>query len=102
MMKKIATGAIALTMAGALVVASATEADARRGRRVAGILLGTAIGLGIAGAYAYGPRHHYRGGHCYLGEQRCRVVGQKCWYDRYRGHEVCKDDVRCWRPQICD
>lgn len=96
-MKKLlhATAAVALVVAAALT--SAAPAEAHRGGRVAaGVVAGTLLGLGIAGAYAR-DRDYY----CYEGRRRCEVVGQRCHYNRW-GEYVCKDDVRCWRPRYCD
>ena len=90
--------ALALSLVAGTTIATTSEADAHRGRRTAGIIAGTAIGLGVLGAYA-GSRDGYRS--CYAGRQRCEVVGQRCWNNRY-GEHVCKDDVRCYRPQVCD
>ena len=69
------------------------------------------IGLGILGAYAgpryYGPYYgptYYRSGYrdgCYVGPQRCEVVGQTCWRNSY-GDRVCRDKVSCYSPRYCD
>ena len=94
--------ALALTAVGSVAVAP--EAEARRGYRTAGIVAGTVIGLGVLGAYANArERNHYGAGYrsCYPGRQRCDVVGQRCWHNRY-GEHVCKDEVSCYRPTHCD
>jgi heme A synthase len=102
MLKSITHAALAATLLAATTIATAPEAEARRGRAAAGIVAGTIIGLGIAGAYAASrDRGHYYHRSCYPGRQVCDVVGQKCWYNRY-GEYVCKDDVRCYRREICD
>ena len=101
MLKTIMHAGLALTlMAGASMATSSTAEAYGRGGRTAGAVAGAIIGLGVLGAYAASrePRY-YRS--CYPGRQRCDVVGQRCWYNRH-GEYVCKDDVRCYRPQICD
>ena len=100
MMKTLMSAGLALTLAAGTMIASTSSAEAHRGYRGAGIVAGTIIGLGVLGAYAASrDRGYYRS--CYAGRQRCDVVGQRCWYNRY-GEYVCKDDVRCYRPQVCD
>lgn len=99
MLKALMNAGLALTLAAGTLIATAPSADAHR-YRGAGIVAGTIIGLGVLGAYAASREPgYYRS--CYPGRQRCDVVGQRCWYNRY-GEYVCKDDVRCYRPQICD
>ena len=93
-----------LALAGSVLAASATiavpQAEAYRGGRAAGVVAGTIIGLGVLGAYAATREPgYYRS--CYPGRQVCDVVGQRCWHNRY-GEYVCKDDVRCYRPRVCD
>ena len=91
---------LAVTLAAGSMLATTSSAEARRGYRGAGAIAGAVIGLGVLGAYAASrDRGHYRS--CYAGRQRCDVVGQRCWYSRH-GEYVCKDDVRCYRPQVCD
>jgi hypothetical protein len=102
MLKKLATFSIALSFVAALATTTATDAEARRGRGVGAAIVGTVIGLGILGAAAAAERDrgYYRSS-CYPGPRECRVVGQKCWRDGW-GYRQCRDDVRCWRPEICD
>lgn len=100
MLKTIMNTGLALALVAGASIATAPKAEAGRGGRTAGIVAGTVIGLGVLGAYAASrDRTYYRS--CYPGRQRCDVVGQRCWYNRH-GEYVCKDDVRCYRPQICD
>ena len=102
MLNTISRGAFALTLVAGLSSVVTTSASAEyRGRRTAGIVAGTIIGLGVLGAYANArePRGYSRS--CYEGRRQCQVVGQRCWTSRY-GEHVCKDDVRCYRPTICD
>lgn len=106
MRKKLLHSSMALLLVAATGVTSmSTTAEAHRGRRAAGVVAGTIIGLGILGAAAAasdrGYGYRYRGDRCYPGRQRCDVVGQRCHYNRY-GEYVCRDDVRCYRPTICD
>lgn len=107
MLRKLMHSAMALTLVAGASIATAEQAEARRGH-AAGIVAGTIIGLGVLGAYAAArEREHYRGygpsyyRSCYPGRQRCDVVGQRCFYNRF-GEYVCKDDVRCYRPTHCD
>lgn len=102
MLKKLTSGALALAMVAALATATASDAEARRGARVGAAIVGTVIGLGILGAAAAAERDrgYYRSS-CYPGPRQCHVVGTRCWRDDY-GHRHCRDDVRCWRPEICD
>ena len=100
MKKLLLNTALALTLLAGTSIATTTEAEAHRGARTAGIVAGTVIGLGVLGAYAASREPgYYRT--CYEGRQRCEVVGQRCWYNRY-GEYRCKDDVRCYRPTYCD
>lgn len=103
MLKTLSRAVMALTFVSAATIATAPEADAHRGHRghhAGGIIAGTIIGLGVLGAYAASREPgYYRS--CYPGRQRCEVVGQRCWHNRY-GEHVCKDDVRCYRPTHCD
>jgi hypothetical protein len=100
MRKTIMNVGLALALAAGTLIATSPAAEARRGARTAGIVAGTIIGLGVLGAYAASREPgYYRS--CYPGHKRCEVVGQRCWYNR-DGEYVCKDDVRCYRPQICD
>jgi hypothetical protein len=94
-----------VALAGALfaaanVVAVPTVEAHGRGGRTAGAVAGAIIGLGLLGAYAAG-RDHARYDSCYPGPRVCDVVGQRCWHNRY-GEYRCKDDVRCYRREICD
>ncbi len=98
MLKTITHAAIAATLLAATTVTGATNAEARGGR-TAGVVAGTIIGLGLLGAYAH-SREHNRG-RCYEGRRICRVVGERCHYNRY-GEYVCRDKVRCHRPTYCD
>lgn len=100
MLKKLTHAGMALALIGATAITTAPTADAHGGRRTAGIVAGTVIGLGILGAYAASRDRYYYDG-CYAGRPRCSVVGKRCWYNRY-GEYVCKDDVRCYRPTRCD
>ncbi|MFM9942174.1 MAG: hypothetical protein ACKVP7_22040 [Hyphomicrobiaceae bacterium] len=102
MLNKLKLTGLALVFAAGASLVTAPEAEARRGGRTAGIVAGTIIGLGVLGAYAHArERNHGYYRSCYPGRQRCDVVGQRCWYNRY-GEYVCKDDVRCYRPTHCD
>lgn len=99
MLKKIAHMGLALALIAGASMTTASNAEAG-GRRTAGIVAGSIIGLGVLGAYAASRDGGYSRS-CYPGRQRCEVVGQRCYYNRY-GEHVCKDDVRCWRPRVCD
>jgi len=99
MLKTITRLALAGSLLAATAITTAPNAEAGGGRVAAGIVAGTIIGLGIAGAYA-GPRDGYYG-RCYAGRRVCDVVGQRCWYNRY-GEYVCRDNVQCYRRRICD
>lgn len=96
-MKKLLHATAVLALVAAASVASVAPAEARGGRVAAGVVAGTLLGLGIAGAYAR-DRDDYS---CYEGRRRCEVVGQRCHYNRW-GEYHCRDDVRCWRPRHCD
>ena len=98
MMKKLMHAGLALTLLAGTSLATANTAAADRGGRTAGIVAGSIIGLGVLGALASRPAYAHS---CYPGRQRCDVVGQRCFYNRY-GEYACRDDVRCYRPQICD
>ncbi len=100
MLKVLTHAGLALALVAGASIATSNEAEARRGYRVGGAVAGAVIGLGILGAYAHSRERGYSRS-CYPGRQRCDVVGQRCWYNRY-GEYVCKDDVRCYRPQVCD
>jgi hypothetical protein len=103
MLKKLMQSVLALTLVLGIVAASTQSADAHRrggGGVGAGIVIGTILGLGIAGAYA-GPRY-YDGPACYPGPRQCGYVGRRCWISSY-GERVCRGgEYRCWRAQICD
>jgi hypothetical protein len=102
MLKKLATVSMALSFVAALATTTATEAEAGRGGRgVGAAVVGTVIGLCILGAYAAERDRGYYRSSCHLGPRQCRVVGQNCWRDGW-GYRQCSDDVRCWRPEICD
>jgi len=103
MINKLKYMGLALAIFAGTSIALTPEAEARRGAQTAGIVAGTVIGLGILGAYAHAREHNhgYYRSSCYKGRERCEVVGQRCWYGRY-GDYRCKDDVRCYRPTICD
>lgn len=102
MLTKLTHAAMALALLGATAISTAPRAEAhgRGGSTAAGIVAGTVIGLGVLGAYAASRDRGYHRS-CYPGRQRCEVVGQRCFYNRY-GEYRCKDDVRCWRPEVCD
>lgn len=91
--------ALASSLVAAMAIAAAPAAEARGGR-TAGIVAGTIIGLGVLGAYAHARDRGYHRS-CYEGRERCKVVGERCWYNRY-GEYRCKEDVRCYRPTVCD
>lgn len=100
MLTKLTQSAMALAFVGATAITAAPQAQAHGGNRTAGVVAGTIIGLGVLGAYAASrDRGYYRS--CYPGRQRCEVVGQRCFYNRW-GEYICKDNVRCWRPEVCD
>ena len=98
MLKTLMHAGLALTLLAGTSIATSSTASAQR--RAAGVVAGTIIGLGVLGAYAASRDRGYSRS-CYPGRQRCDVVGQRCWYNRYSEY-VCKDDVRCYRPQVCD
>lgn len=105
MLRKLTHFALAASLLAATSIASAPQAEARGGR-VAGAVAGTIIGLGVLGAYAHARERNHSYSHsysrsCYPGRERCDVVGQRCWHNRY-GEYRCKDDVRCYRPTVCD
>jgi hypothetical protein len=101
MRKRLLHSALALMLiAGTGMTSMSSGAEAGNGRRAAGVVAGTIIGLGILGAYA-GSRERGYDRSCYPGRQRCDVVGQRCRYNRY-GEYVCRDDVRCYRPTVCN
>ena len=99
MLKNLMTASFALALVAGSMLTTTQTAEARGGR-TAGAVAGAIIGLGVLGAYAASrDRGHYRS--CYAGRERCDVVGQRCFYNRH-GEYRCKDDVRCYRPQVCD
>ena len=99
MLKTMTRFALAASLIAATSITSAPQAEARGGR-TAGVVAGTIIGLGVLGAYAHARERSYSRA-CYPGRERCEVVGQRCWHNRY-GEYRCKDDVRCYRPTVCD
>src|SRR5689334_3613098 len=103
-MKKtiVQTSAVAaLVMAVGAASWSAPAAADRGGAVAAGVVAGTVLGLGIAGAYA-GPRYYAVGPGCYRGPRQCDYVGRSCWYNRF-GEYICRGgEYRCWRPTVCD
>jgi hypothetical protein len=105
MWKVVVKSLLALTVVLGLAITASEPADARRGGRIAaGVAVGTLLGLGIAGAYAGGPRSYAYddGPGCYRGPRQCDWVGRSCWTNRY-GEYVCRGgERRCWRPTICD
>jgi len=76
-------------------------ADAgRRGRVVAGVVLG-AVALGLlANSHRHGRYYDRYESVCYCGPVRC-VRKWRCWVNR-RGYERCGTRRSCWRPTICD
>ncbi len=101
MLRKMTHLALAVSLMAATSIVSTQQAEARGGR-VAGAVAGTIIGLGVLGAYAHArERNHSYSRACYPGRERCEVLGQRCWHNRY-GEYRCKDDVRCYRPTVCD
>jgi hypothetical protein len=99
-MKKIFLNtALALSLVAGTAVATSADAEARgrhhHGRGAGAAIAGAVIGLGVLGAYA-ATRDR-----CYEGRRVCDVVGTRCWRNSY-GERVCKEDVRCHRPTICD
>jgi len=93
--------AAALMLGLAAASFSAPAAADRGGAVAAGVVAGTFLGLGIAGAYA-GPRYYAVGPGCYRGPRQCDYVGRSCWYNRF-GEYICRGgEYRCWRPTICD
>jgi hypothetical protein len=104
MVKKLMQSAAALALVLGLLAASSQDAEAHRrgGRVAAGVVIGTILGLGLAGAYA-GPRYYYDDDVvCYPGPRHCGYVGRRCWHNRY-GERVCRGgEYRCWRERICD
>jgi hypothetical protein len=102
MLKKLMQSALALTLVIGIVAVSSQDADARRRGIGAGIVIGTILGLGLAGAYG-GPRYDdYDGPVCYPGPRQCGYVGRRCWINSY-GERVCRGGrYRCWRTEICE
>jgi len=109
MLKKLTNALMALVMAFSVTMATAPQAEARRGVGL-GIAAGI-IGLGILGAAAHadrydGPRYYSRydddGGYCYRGPRECRWTGRRCFENRY-GDYVCRGGrYVCERPLVCD
>ncbi|MGD9805292.1 MAG: hypothetical protein AB7E81_14085 [Hyphomicrobiaceae bacterium] len=99
MLKTLKYLALAASMFAAASTVGVPQAEARGGR-TAGAVAGAIIGLGVLGAVAAErDRGYYRA--CYPGPRVCDVVGQRCWHNRY-GEYRCKDDVRCYRREVCD
>jgi hypothetical protein len=90
--------ALAASLFAAASTMAVTQAEAHGRGRGAGAVAGAIIGLGLLGAYAAGREH---ASYCHPGPRVCDVVGQRCWTNRY-GEYRCKDDVRCYRREICD
>ena len=105
MCKKFTRAFLAMTIVLGLGAALSRPAEAGRdGRIVAGVAVGTLLGLGIAGAYAgpryYGPATYGPG--CYSGPRQCGWAGRSCWRNPY-GETVCHGgEWRCWRPTLCN
>ena len=99
-MKYFSKIAIALVLVFGIFAASAQQAEAgRKGRIIAGTILG-AIALGVlADRYGYADDYGYED-RCYKGERVCRKK-RVCWEDRY-GDERCKWKRKCYRPTYCD
>ena len=105
MINTITRAFLALTIVLGLGAALSQPSEAgRNGRIVAGVAVGTVLGLGIAGAYA-GPRYYgpaYYGAGCYPGPRQCGWADRSCWRNAY-GEAVCRGgEWRCWRATICD
>src|SRR5436190_19543446 len=97
MIKLITRAFLALAIVLGLDAAASRPAEAGRGGGgiVAGVAVGTLLGLGIAGAYAgpryyggpydgpryYGPAQYAPG--CYPGPRRCGWAGRQCWRNPY-------------------
>ena len=88
MLKKITQAVLALTLVLGIAASASQPAEARRGGLVAGVAVGTLLGLGIAGAYA-GPRYYAHGGECFPGPRQCGWAGRSCWTNKY-GEYVCR------------
>ncbi|HPG88405.1 MAG TPA: hypothetical protein PLD46_02045 [Hyphomicrobium sp.] len=109
MIKKIINALMAITMIVGLSIASAPQAEARRG---SGIGLGIAagiIGLGIIGAASSARAYPYRSysaydddGACYRGRRECHWAGRRCFENNW-GDTVCRGGrYVCERPLICE
>lgn len=105
MWKKFTSALMALVMAFGVTLASAPQAEARRGVGL-GIAAGI-IGLGILGAAAHarGDRYYSRyddDEYCYRGPRECHWAGRRCFENRW-GDTVCRGGrYVCERPVICD
>ena len=103
MWKKLSVVAAILALAASLVVTSADNAQAERGRHGAfwgGLAIG-AIALGALAAHEADGRY-YDEGRCYRGRPRCHWVRGGCYHDRW-GRYDCEEGYRqCYRPLICD
>jgi hypothetical protein len=106
-MKRLAAAGLAASLATTSLIATTSEADAFRGRRVgAGIAAGIIAGT-VLGAYAYGTPRYYTHSYaaapsCHPGPRQCDWAGRHCWISRF-GERVCSGgEWRCWRPTVCD
>jgi len=103
-MKKLASLAMALTLALGIGAASIQPAEASHhgGRVAAGVAAGI-IGLGVLGAYAHARDRTYYSGSCYRVGGGCYWKEGHCWLDRY-GYEVCRRGYRVCEPSrtVCD
>jgi hypothetical protein len=111
MMKRFGNAMMALAVASSMMLASAPEAQAWRGRNVGVGVAAGIIGLGILGAAAAardrdydGPRYRsrYDDDRCYRGPRECHWAGRRCFENEF-GDTVCRGGrYLCERPVICD
>src|SRR6478609_239499 len=108
MLRKISHPVLALTLAAAMGITTAEQAQAGRGAGVAAGIAAGIIGLGIIGATAGSRRGYYYDayddgpGECYRGPRTCNWENRHCFENRY-GDYVCRGgDYVCRRPLICD
>ncbi|MEQ1669416.1 MAG: hypothetical protein ABL893_01020 [Hyphomicrobium sp.] len=109
MFKKLTHALMALTMMFGLAVASAPQAEARRGHGLGVGIAAGIIGLGILGAAANARGYPHRsysayddGGECYRGQRECHWSGRRCFENRW-GDTVCRGGrYVCERPLICE